>query len=134
MSGININSQGDATIGGDAVGRDKITNVTNIYEAATPTINALHQVPPTPRDFIGRKAELNELMAALEIAFWGFVVCGLSGGYVMSWFPYLLAGLIGAAGRIVTEPTQSPRTNGLRSWSGSIAESAPQHSMSQTDK
>ncbi len=66
MRDINLNAQGDATIGGDVVGRDKITNVTNIYEAATPTINALHQLPPTPRDFIGRKAELNQLMAALE--------------------------------------------------------------------
>jgi len=42
----------------------------------------------------------NRLMAALEIAFVGFVVCGMSGGYVMSWFPYLLAGAIGAAGQI----------------------------------
>ena len=62
-----------------------------------------------------------ELMAALEIAFWGFVVCGLSGGYVMSWFPYLLAGLIGAAGRIVTEPTQPPRITGFRFWSARTA-------------
>jgi len=75
-----------------------------------------------------------ELMAALEIAFWGFVVCGLSGGYVMSWFPYLLAGLIGAAGRIVAEPTQAPRSTGLQSWSGRTAEAAPRHSMRQTDK
>jgi O-antigen ligase len=42
----------------------------------------------------------NDLMAALAIAFVGFLVCGMSGGYVMSWFPYLLAGAIGAAGRI----------------------------------
>lgn len=40
------------------------------------------------------------LAMGLESAFLGFVVCGLSGGYLMSWFPYLLAGLIGAAGRI----------------------------------
>jgi O-antigen ligase len=37
------------------------------------------------------------LVSALEIALWGFVVCGLSGGYVMSWYPYLLAGLVSAA-------------------------------------
>ncbi len=41
-----------------------------------------------------------ELLAGLEISFCGFLVCGLSGGYVMSWFPYLLAGLIAAAGQI----------------------------------
>jgi O-antigen ligase len=75
-----------------------------------------------------------ELMAALEIAFWGFVVCGLSGGYVMSWSPYLLAGLIGAGGRITAEPIQSPWTTGFRSWRGRTAESATLHSMSQTDK
>ena len=54
-----------------------------------------------------------DLMAALEIAFWGFIVCGLSGGYVMSWFPYLLAGLIGAAGRILTQSAKPPRTTGF---------------------
>jgi len=43
---------------------------------------------------------VRELSAALEISFWGFLICGMSGGYVMSWFPYLLAGSIGAAGRI----------------------------------
>ncbi len=64
------------------------------------------------------------LLAALEIAFWGFVVCGLSGGYIMSWFPYLLAGLIGAAGRIAAEPNQSLPTSGFREGYGRIAESA----------
>jgi O-antigen ligase len=39
---------------------------------------------------------VRELAAGLEVAFWGFLVCGMSGGYVMSWFPYLLAGLVGA--------------------------------------
>jgi hypothetical protein len=43
-------------------------------------------------------AKIREIGAALEISFWGFVVCGLTGGYVMSWFPYLLAGAIGTLG------------------------------------
>jgi O-antigen ligase len=73
-----------------------------------------------------------ELTAALEIAFWGFVVCGLSGGYVMSWFPYLLAGLIGAAGRIVTNPSLPPRTTGLRSWNGRPVELVTLHPVSET--
>ena len=63
-----------------------------------------------------------ELLAALEIAFWGFVICGLSGGYVMSWFPYLLGGLIGAAGRIAGNPNQSPQSAGIRYWRGEIPE------------
>lgn len=46
-----------------------------------------------------------ELVMALEIGFLGFVVCGLSGGYLMSWFPYLLAALIGATGRIAATAT-----------------------------
>jgi putative inorganic carbon (HCO3(-)) transporter len=40
------------------------------------------------------------LGAALEIALWGFVVCGLSGGYALSWFPYILVALVSAARRI----------------------------------
>ncbi|GEM_PF-1441114 len=39
---------------------------------------------------------LRELGKGLEISFCGFLVCGMSGGYVMSWFPYLLAAFIGA--------------------------------------
>jgi len=39
---------------------------------------------------------IRELADGLAISFLGFLVCGMSGGYVMSWFPYLLAGLIGA--------------------------------------
>lgn len=45
------------------------------------------------------------LGSSLQAAFVGFLICGLSGGYVLSWFPYLLLGLIAAARRIAaTEP------------------------------
>jgi len=37
---------------------------------------------------------------AVEVALWGFVVCGMSGGYVMTWFPYILFGVGVAARRI----------------------------------
>ena len=37
---------------------------------------------------------------AIEVALWGFVICGMSGGYVMTWFPYILFGVGVAAGRI----------------------------------
>jgi O-antigen ligase len=40
---------------------------------------------------------------AIEVAIWGLVVCGMSGGYVVTWFPYLLLGLAGAARRIAGE-------------------------------
>src|SRR5689334_10707375 len=43
------------------------------------------------------------LGAGLEIAIWGFVVCGLSGGYVLTWFPYILVGMASSAKRIRSE-------------------------------
>ena len=46
---------------------------------------------------------MTNLGIALEVSLWGFVVCGLSGGYVLTWFPYILIGLVSAARRIETE-------------------------------
>ena len=43
---------------------------------------------------------LANLGAGIEIAVWGFVVCGLSGGYVLTWFPYILFGLAASARQI----------------------------------
>jgi len=43
---------------------------------------------------------LTNLGAGLEISLWGFVVCGLSGPYALSWFPYILVGLVSSARRI----------------------------------
>jgi O-antigen ligase len=45
--------------------------------------------------------------AALEASLIGFVVCGLSSGQVMSWFPYILFGLVAAARRL-PDPTAAP--------------------------
>src|SRR5262249_21292390 len=39
----------------------------------------------------------------LEAALWGFVVCGLAGGFVLTWFPYILAGMVSAARRMQGE-------------------------------
>ncbi|HEY0079135.1 MAG TPA: tetratricopeptide repeat protein [Pyrinomonadaceae bacterium] len=61
-------------IGGDVVKGHKTTN---IYAAPAPTASALHQLPPPPRDFTGRKEELKELMAAL--AHGGVTISGLQG-------------------------------------------------------
>ncbi len=64
------------SIGGDVVGRDKIIqNIT--YEAPTPIATALRQLPPPPRDFTGRAAELTELMAQAETD--GVTIAGLQG-------------------------------------------------------
>jgi putative inorganic carbon (HCO3(-)) transporter len=46
------------------------------------------------------RRSLANLGAGLEIAVWGFVVCGLSGGYVLTWFPYILLGMVSSARRI----------------------------------
>ena len=43
------------------------------------------------------------LGAAIEVALWGLVVCGMSGGYILTWFPYLLLGMAAAARRIPGE-------------------------------
>jgi putative inorganic carbon (hco3(-)) transporter len=40
--------------------------------------------------------EARKLAVALEASLCGFVVCGLFGGYVASWFPYIIVGLISA--------------------------------------
>jgi len=36
-TGVALSASGDVTVGGDVVGRDKITNITNIYNYPTPT-------------------------------------------------------------------------------------------------
>jgi hypothetical protein len=58
-------------------------HLTNLLRAkfqlpeAQPAALALHQLPPPPRDFTGRDAELKELMAAVETA--GVTISGLQG-------------------------------------------------------
>lgn len=37
------------------------------------------------------------LVSALTVSLWGLAVCGLSGGHVVSWFPYLILGLLSGA-------------------------------------
>ena len=55
----------------------------------------------------GKDRRLSGIGVALEAALWGFVVCGMSGGYVLTWFPYLLLGLAGAATRIANNQETS---------------------------
>jgi len=50
-----------------------------------------------------KRRGLSNIGAGLEIAVWGFVICGLSGGYVVTWFPYILLGMVSAATRLQEE-------------------------------
>jgi len=49
---------------------------------------------------LNRRQSSANLGAGLEIALWGFVICGLSGGYVLTWFPYILLGMVSAGWQI----------------------------------
>ncbi len=72
---IDLNSQGDTNIGGDVVGRDKITT---IVQPPVTGVSALHQLPPPPDDFTGREAELKELLDAMRFET-GAAISGLRG-------------------------------------------------------
>jgi O-antigen ligase len=50
------------------------------------------------------RGPLGHYSKALGVAMWGCVICGLSGGFVYTWWPYVLVGLITAA-KHVSEST-----------------------------
>jgi len=52
---------------------------------------------------LAREPKTSRMGIAVEGALWGFVICGMSGGYVLTWFPYILLGLTAAARRIARE-------------------------------
>jgi tetratricopeptide (TPR) repeat protein len=60
-----------------AAEHDVTVQIGDVYQAAAPLAAALHQLPPPPGDFTGRKAELAELMQAIEKG--GITVSGLRG-------------------------------------------------------
>jgi O-antigen ligase len=64
--------------------------------------------------------DAHRLVSALEIALWGLFVCGLSGGYVLSWFPYLLLGLVAAAWSITMDAAAAARTPANASTEGEL--------------
>lgn len=70
-----LNARRDITVGGDVVGRDKITQ-TIINEAPRAGANLLHQLPAPPADFTGREKELTELLTEFEQ---GVTISGLQG-------------------------------------------------------
>jgi O-antigen ligase len=49
----------------------------------------------------GRLTPDGQRMAVgLEVSLWGAMICGLSGGFLLSWFPYLVVGLIASTRQI----------------------------------
>ncbi|OFW17510.1 MAG: hypothetical protein A3H27_06040 [Acidobacteria bacterium RIFCSPLOWO2_02_FULL_59_13] len=55
-----------------------------------------------------------QLADGLGKSLWGFVVCGLSGGFILSWFPYILVGAVSSLKKITKEsspgaPAGQPR-------------------------
>jgi tetratricopeptide (TPR) repeat protein len=69
---------GQAGAAGDnAHVHDNTFNQTVINQAAPITYTALHQLPPPPADFVGRKKEMRELLKALEKQ--GVTISGLQG-------------------------------------------------------
>jgi len=40
------------------------------------------------------------MAVGLEVSLWGAMICGLSGGFLLSWFPYLVVGLIASTRQI----------------------------------
>ena len=50
----------------------------------------------------GVDPDLSVLAAGIQASIVGLTVCSLGGGYVLSWFPYILFGLVSAARRIAS--------------------------------
>ncbi len=65
MSEVKIKAEGDLSIAGDVVGRDKITHIHQYGEKKERPIPRM--APPAPRVFIGRDEVLRELIAALKL-------------------------------------------------------------------
>ena len=42
----------------------------------------------------------SRMTSGLEVSLWGAMICGLSGGFLLSWFPYLVLGLIASTRQI----------------------------------
>jgi len=54
---------------------------------------ALLHMRRTARMLKAADSRLSAPAKALEIAFWGFLACAMSGGFATTWFPYILLGL-----------------------------------------
>lgn len=77
--GLNVEAGGDATIGRDAVGRDKIENIAHYYGA--PAAQPRRAELPHQPYFFGREEELARIADALdpETVGWGMLIDGAGG-------------------------------------------------------
>ncbi len=79
-----VTISGQASVTGDVVGRDKVTDVHGdqvmhdkiVQGAPDPLALYLHQLSPAPNDFVGREAEQQDLLTEIER---GAVITGLRG-------------------------------------------------------
>jgi O-antigen ligase len=53
-----------------------------------------------------RSPDMKAYAMGLEIGLWGFVVCGMAGGFAWSWFPYILISLVVASRHITQVPAE----------------------------
>jgi putative inorganic carbon (hco3(-)) transporter len=60
-----------------------------------------------------QRGAMRPYAVALELAMWGFLICSLSGGYVYTWWPYILVGLITATKRISDSNTTAISARGV---------------------
>jgi tetratricopeptide (TPR) repeat protein len=68
----------NTTIHGSRAGRDThAVGGDHVVQAAKPTVAAIRQLPPPPRDFLGRETEVEELLRAAEKG--GVNISGLQG-------------------------------------------------------
>lgn len=79
-NGINVDASGNATIGGDAVGRDKITSIATHYYGPLPIQPRRAELLHQPY-FFGREDELNQIADALDpdSRGWGVLIDGPGG-------------------------------------------------------
>ena len=69
--GESLSVQGNVTVEGDLIQHQ------TIQQSAPPAVDARHQLPPPPGDFVGREEELEELRKAIEKG--GATISGLTG-------------------------------------------------------
>jgi O-antigen ligase len=67
---------------------------------------ALHRTRQMGRSTPEGTLRTARLGSALAVALWGLIVCGLSGGYVLTWFPYILLALVSAAHSVVNNQVE----------------------------
>ena len=71
------------------------------------------ELTTTAEEFRERAAAIEEQVERIRETLGedGRAICGLSGGFVVSWFPYVLIGLVSAAARISARSFEAPASS-----------------------